>query len=141
MQKEEQTMNREEVIEELDKLLGTGKKRPEAEIEVVTAPVEPVAEDTRTSWEKQGYLEDIALVAQGFEESREQFLLPARVRTIIETVNNAKIVSDFDRYTNEEIQDLIDSMRHEVPQIESRVRDFIGKIERAQTAVVDVDFI
>lgn len=134
-------MNREEVIEELDKLLGTGKKRPEAEIEVVTAPVEPVAEDTRTSWEKQGYLEDIALVAQGFEESREQFLLPARVRTIIETVNNAKIVSDFDRYTNEEIQDLIDSMRHEVPQIESRVRDFIGKIERAQTAVVDVDFI
>lgn len=115
-------------------------KVPDVEIEVVGAPAEPV-EDTRSHWEKQGYLSDIASVMEGLEESPEQFLLPSSIRAIIETVANAKTVSDFDRYNDTELQRLIDTMRNEVPQIENRVRDLVDRIGRAESALVDVDFI
>lgn len=110
-------------------------------VTVSEAPQEPVVEDTRSEWEKQGYLSEIASVIEGLETSKEQFLLPANIRTIIETVNNAKSVEDFDRYTDNELQGLVDSMRHDVPSIENRVREMMDKIHRAQTALVDVDFI
>lgn len=114
-------------------------KKLEESPEAVSAPQEP--EDDRNDWEKQGYLREIALVAESFENSRETFLLPNRIRNAIETVSNAKTVGDFERFSNEELEDFIGALRRDLPNVERRVFDLVRKIDRAQIAAFEVDFI
>ena len=114
-------------------------KKLEESPEAVPAPQEP--EDNRNDWEKQGYLREIALVAEGFESSRETFLLPNRIRQVIETVSNAKTVGDFERFTNEELNEFVITLRRDLPNVERQVFDLVTKIDRVQTAAFEVDFI
>jgi hypothetical protein len=118
--------------------------RPTAEVEVVRNEEEPpeVPEEPKSYWEESGFLKEIANVCTYLEGEREQFLFSAEVRQIIETINNAQRVEDFDRYSDGEIQNFISTLRNRVPQVEREVMTFINQLTRARAVKVDtVDFI
>jgi hypothetical protein len=110
---------------------------PMAEVEVVRAEEEP-----KSYWEENGFLKDIGNVCGYLEGEREQFLFDSATRQIIETINNARRVEDFDRYSDSELQNFVQTLRSRVPQIEREVMTFINQLTRARAVQVDtVDFI
>lgn len=110
---------------------------------VRTVPEAPkVPEVRKDHWQENGFLKDNARICSDLEGESEQFLFPAEVRQLIETINNALTVDDFDRYSETEIVDFINTLRRRVPQIEREVTTFIGQITRARAVIVDsVDYI
>ena len=114
---------------------------PRAEVEVVRqAPQAP--EEPKNYWEENGFLPDIARVCSDLEAEREQFLFNSTIRQIIETINNAQRVEDFDRYSERQLQDFQQTLRRRVPEIERQVTTFISQLNRARTVQVEtIDFI
>jgi hypothetical protein len=118
--------------------------RTDVEVEVVRAQEEPpaVPEQEKNHWEQEGFLKEIAKVCADLEGERERFLFNTETRQIIETINNARRVEDFDRYTDSQLQDFISTLRNRVPQVEREMMTFINQLTRARTVQVDtVDFI
>lgn len=110
------------------------------EHEKAGAPPEPKQEDA-SPWEEQGYLREISLVVEGLDELDEAFLLPARIRQAIETISNAKKVDDFDRYSDGQLDEFINTLQGDLPRIERAVTEMMNKLNRTQTAAFEVDFI
>lgn len=137
-------MNPEEVIEvEMEDGVRLTAKVPRAAVEVeVVRSEEKVPEEPKNYWEQNGFLREIARVCEDLEGEREKFLFNSEVRRIIETINNAQAVEDFDRYTDSQLQEFVQTLRNRVPQIEREVVGFINQLTRARSVQVDsVDFI
>lgn len=113
------------------------------EVEVVSAQKElEEKEPKKTHWEENGFLDDIARICNDLEVENEQFLFSAEIRQIIELVNNAKDIASFDRYSNDEIQNFIHTLRQRVPQVEREVMSFMGQLNNARTVQVEtIDYI
>lgn len=112
---------------------------PTVEVEVVRNQ-EP--EEPKNFWEEQGFIKEIARVCTDLEGEREQFLFSANIRQIIETISNARTVEDFDRYSDAQIQEFIQTLRDSVPRIEREMMAFVSQLTRARAVQVDtVDFI
>lgn len=130
-------MNPDEVVQAVARPV-----RAEVEVEVVRAQEHVVPEIPKTYWEEQNFLPDIARVCSDLESEREKFLFNAELRQLIETVINAKSVEDFDRYTVDELFSFATNIRHQVPQVEREVLNFINQISRARVVSIDnIDFI
>lgn len=114
---------------------------PTATVEVVSAAPE-VPEEPKDYWQEQGFLKEIARVCVDLEGEREKFLFTAEIRQIIETINNATRVEDFERYSNDQIHEMINTLRRRVPEVERQVNSFVGQLNRSRAVAVDsVDFI
>jgi len=130
-------LSAEQLLAELEAELGTDE--PRAEVEVVRSEEE---EKPKNYWEENGFLPDIARVCADLEGEREQFLFDANIRQILETINNAQRVEDFERYSDNQLEDFASTLRRRVPEIERQVTTFIAQLNRARTVQVEtVDFI
>lgn len=108
----------------------------EVEVEVVKQ------EEPADYWQANGFLPDIARICNDLEGEREQFMLPANVRQIIETINNAQTVQDFNRYNDSQLQDFRQQILRRLPEAERNVVGLVSQLTRARTVVVDsIDFI
>jgi hypothetical protein len=138
-------MNPEEMTLSMDLDGNVIIPRNDVEVEVVRSQGEQAPEAPavpKSYWEENGFLDEIAKVCVNLEGEREQFLFPAEIRQIIETINNAQSVTDFDRYNDAELQEFINTLRRRVPQVEREVVTFINQLTRARSVAVDtVDFI
>jgi len=117
----------------------------QAEVEVVReeqqAP-EAAQEQEKSFWEQAGFLEDIARVVEGLEAEPEKFMYSAATRQIFETINNAKVVSDLDRYDEDQLQSFISRIRENVPAAQQQIVSFQRNIGRARIVQSEeVDFI
>jgi len=117
----------------------------QAEVEVVReeqqAP-EAAQEQEKSFWEQAGFLEDIARVVEGLEAEPEKFMYSAATRQIFETINNAKVVSDLDRYDEDQLQSFISRIRENVPAAQQQIVTFQRNIGRARIVQSEeVDFI
>jgi hypothetical protein len=111
------------------------------EVEVVRNEPE-VPEPPKNYWEQHGFLADIARICSDLEGEREKFLFDSSVRQIIETINNAQRVEDFDRYDDNALNNFIQTLRRRVPEVEREMVSFVNQLTRARAVQVDsVDFI
>lgn len=135
-------MSSEQVVTHDANGIPVARIHPQAvEVEVVrNEPAQP--EEPQNYWEANGFLKEIARVCTDLEEERERFLFSAEIRRIIETINNAQTIEDFDRYTDGQLQEFVSTLRNRVPQVEREVVGFINQLTRARSVQVDsVDFI
>lgn len=119
--------------------------RSELQASVVpdAAPVAPAPPELPVNhWEEKGFAPDISRLCNDFETEPQQFIYGSRTREIIQTVNNARTVQDFDQYSEHEIAEMIDRIRSEVPQVEREIIAFSSQLGRARTVQDDsIDFI
>lgn len=114
--------------------------RLSATAEVEVAP--PVPEPEKSYWEENGFQPDIARMCNDLEGEPEKFLFSANIRHILDVVNNVSSISDFDRYSVEQIQEMIQSLRNEVPRVERQVVSFISQLTSARAVRNEnIDFI
>lgn len=117
--------------------------QPIGEVQNVEVEVAPdVPEIQKSYWQEHGFEDDIARVCTDLEGEREQFLFNSRVRHVLELVGNARTIEDFDRYSVEEVNQFIQRLRNEVPQVEREVVSFINQLTAARAVRNEnVDFI
>ena len=116
--------------------------RETVEVEVVASETPPAPEEPKNYWEENGYLPDIARVCTDLEGERERFLFSASVRQHIETINNAQRIEDFDRFSIDQLREINNILRSEVPEVERGVISFVSQLSRARAVEVDsIDFI
>lgn len=94
-----------------------------------------------SEWEKAGYLSELAHLCEGLTELKEEHLYPSAIRQIIDSISNAKTVQDFDGYSNDRLQRMIQQLRNDVPRIERDVVTFVSQVSRARSVATVVDFI
>lgn len=111
----------------------------------VTDEVRPVAEEPEGSvWVREdGFLPELALVCDGLTALGEEHMLPASIRQIVDSIENARTVEDFAQYDNEQLQNFTRQLRDTIPRIEREVIQFVSQMGRARSVAVasDVDFI
>ena len=118
--------------------LENGEPVAVGETQTVTLAPEP----PKDFWQEKGFLSEIASICRNLEGEREQFLFDAETRQLIETINNSLTVEDFDRYSESQLNEFVNTLRRRVPQIEREVTTFTGQLTRARAVAVDsVDFI
>lgn len=92
-------------------------------------------------WEEKGFIPELAKVCFHLEALEESTLLPKELNEIIERTASATRVEDFDDFTDEDIQNMINSIRNELPRYYNNVIVAIRDISQARPIVVDDDFI
>lgn len=108
--------------------------------ELTPAPEEP----EKSVWiTEDGFLPELAMVCDGLEGLNEEHMLPASIRQIVDSIENARTVEDFAQYDNDQLNNFTRQLRDTIPRIEREVIQFVNQVGRARSVAVasDVDFI
>jgi hypothetical protein len=95
----------------------------------------------KTEWEERDFLKELGNVCAGLEGLEEGHIFSANIRQAIDTIANLESVEDFSMYSNEDLDQLVHTLRQEVPQIERDIMQFVNQISRTRSVAFEVDFI
>lgn len=107
-----------------------------AEVQQIT-PAEP--EVPADPWD--GFSPQMKQLIGHFEVLEENHVLDRQMRELIDLAENGQSVADFDRFTDNQLANFVDTIRTRLPRINQDMREFMQKVSTVRALTVEPDFI
>lgn len=142
---------------QVNQLVQTGKKRrikvmapvaevtpeptveaaPTINIRTVVAPVEVAA----PADPYENYSPGMKKLVGHLQSVRETHVLSVETRNLIDLAERGQVATDFDSFSDSQLQGFVDTLRNQLPRVNQEMRDFMSKVASAKAIIIESDFI